>query len=130
MLTSPAFAEDGPLLTLLVESALEGTPHGVPADVGRLRSKLEEYYDSVGKDDAIRIALPEGSNVPVFSRLETVQLPGYQPSPGRKLFMLILCLLALIAVWIFYFITSRQPAETAPKQGPASIFILPSGDLA
>jgi len=28
--------------------------------------------------------------------------PGYQPSPGRKLFMLGLCIVGLILVWAFY----------------------------
>ncbi|MBZ5606840.1 MAG: hypothetical protein LAP38_01170 [Acidobacteriia bacterium] len=29
--------------------------------------------------------------------------PGYQPSLGRKLFMLGLCILGLIIVWTYYF---------------------------
>lgn len=33
--------------------------------------------------------------------------PGYQPSAGRKLFMFILCLAALIAVWIFYWLAPK-----------------------
>src|SRR5579863_5039252 len=33
--------------------------------------------------------------------------PGYQPSTGRKLFMFILCLVALIAVWVFYWFASK-----------------------
>jgi len=27
--------------------------------------------------------------------------PGYQPSTGRKLFMFLLCLCALIAIWVY-----------------------------
>jgi hypothetical protein len=34
---------------------------------------------------------------------------GYQPSPGRKLFMLGLCILGLILVWTFYWFQSRNP---------------------
>jgi hypothetical protein len=33
--------------------------------------------------------------------------PGYQPSTGRKVFMFILCLVALIAVWVFYWFSSK-----------------------
>jgi hypothetical protein len=33
--------------------------------------------------------------------------PGYQPSTGRKLFMFVLCLAALIAVWVFYWFASK-----------------------
>jgi len=30
--------------------------------------------------------------------------PGYQPSLGRKLFMLGLCIAGLIFVWVYYFL--------------------------
>jgi hypothetical protein len=33
--------------------------------------------------------------------------PGYQPTTGRKLFMLVLCLVALIAVWVFYWLAPK-----------------------
>ena len=33
--------------------------------------------------------------------------PGYQPTTGRKVFMFLLCLAALIAVWIFYWFASK-----------------------
>ena len=32
----------------------------------------------------------------------TNEPPGYQPSLGRKLFMLGLCVVGLILVWVFY----------------------------
>lgn len=34
---------------------------------------------------------------------------GYQPSFGRKLFMLALCILGLIVVWSYYFSHSQKP---------------------
>jgi hypothetical protein len=34
--------------------------------------------------------------------------PGYQPTTGRKLFMLILCVAGLIFVWAYYFLELRQ----------------------
>ena len=33
--------------------------------------------------------------------------PGYQPSTGRKLFMFLLCLCALIAIWSYYWFALR-----------------------
>jgi hypothetical protein len=33
--------------------------------------------------------------------------PGYQPTPGRKLFMIGLCIAGLIFVWTYYFFASR-----------------------
>ncbi|MGA2214635.1 MAG: hypothetical protein ABSH31_15270 [Bryobacteraceae bacterium] len=34
--------------------------------------------------------------------------PGYQPSPGRKLLMIGLCIAALIFLWTYYFLATRQ----------------------
>ncbi len=34
--------------------------------------------------------------------------PGYQPSLGRKLFMLCLCVLGLIFVWTFFYLETRH----------------------
>lgn len=36
----------------------------VRVEARRLRSKLEEYYEGVGGDDAVRVTLPKGSYVP------------------------------------------------------------------
>ena len=33
--------------------------------------------------------------------------PGYQPSVGRKLFMIALCIIGLIIVWTYYFKYSK-----------------------
>jgi hypothetical protein len=33
--------------------------------------------------------------------------PGYQPSTGRKLFMLGLCIAGLIFLWTYYYLSSR-----------------------
>ena len=40
---------------------------------------------------------------------EPEQPAGYQPTLGRKLFMLALCILGLIMVWTFYFSQSGKP---------------------
>lgn len=40
----------------------------VRVEAGRLRSRLADYYKSVGTQDPIQIDLPKGSYVPVFSR--------------------------------------------------------------
>jgi hypothetical protein len=34
--------------------------------------------------------------------------PGYQPTPGRKLFMMGLCVLGLIFVWVYIYLASHQ----------------------
>lgn len=33
---------------------------------------------------------------------------GYQPSLGRKLFMLVLCIAGLIFVWTYYYFATRR----------------------
>lgn len=35
------------------------------------------------------------------------QPPGYQPTTGRKVFMFVLCLCALIGVWVFYWFAAK-----------------------
>ena len=38
---------------------------------------------------------------------ETEPAAGYQPTTGRKLFMFLLCLFALIAIWSYYWFALR-----------------------
>lgn len=40
----------------------------VRVDAARLRSKLREYYETEGRDDAIRIEIPKGKYIPVLTR--------------------------------------------------------------
>jgi hypothetical protein len=42
----------------------------VRVQAGRLRSKLQEYYSTEGKDDSILIELPKGHYTPTFSSLK------------------------------------------------------------
>jgi len=47
------------------------------------------------------------SPTPLDDSTDQSPTPGYQPTTGRKLFMLVLCLVALIAVWVFYWFASK-----------------------
>lgn len=94
---SPGFAGAGrlaPFLRHVVETALRGetdrlkesvlgveafgrttdfdprTDPVVRVEARRLRARLEEYYAGPGADDSIRIDLPKGGYVPMFSRRE------------------------------------------------------------
>jgi TolB-like protein len=42
----------------------------VRVEAGRLRSRLREYYDGEGKDDAVAIDIPKGGYCPVFTLRE------------------------------------------------------------
>ena len=98
----------GPLLQALVDNALTGETRPLTesdSELVQLRSRLEAYYASTGKDDPVVIELPEGESVPLFRSRPAPA--GYQPSPGRKLFMFALCLVALISVWVFYWLSAK-----------------------
>ena len=102
----------------------------VRIEAGRLRRSLEHYYLTAGQADPIRIDIPKGSYVPVFSRAglhrETdpgtppVQPPPAPPSPaptasaspatqppstpmrltGKRIAAVAAALLAAIGIWI------------------------------
>ncbi len=43
----------------------------VRVNAGRLRSKLEEFYKTEGRDNKVKIDLPKGHYIPTFSYLQT-----------------------------------------------------------
>jgi hypothetical protein len=60
----------------------------VRVDARRLRARLDEYYAGPGAGDAVRILLPKGGYVPVFSpagapETEMVWRPVGRPGQGR-----------------------------------------------
>jgi hypothetical protein len=98
----------GPLLKALVDGALTGEARKLTesdSELPQLRSRLEAYYASAGKGDPVVIELPEGTHAPIFRSRPAPA--GYQPSPGRKLFMFVLCLVALISIWVFYWLSAK-----------------------
>ena len=112
ILASPGFIDAGrlgPLLKVLVDRALSGDAQNLKESVPGvevLRPRLEKYYQAAGKDDPIIIKIPEGVCIPVFRRSSAPG--GYQPTTGRRLLMMGLCMVALIIVWAFYFIAGKQ----------------------
>jgi hypothetical protein len=60
----------------------------VRVQVHRLRRKLQEYYESDGRQDSILIEIPRGTYVPLFGRVEGVlpatQLPSILPDTPRE----------------------------------------------
>ncbi len=61
----------------------------VRAEASRLRAKLREYYDTVGRDDPVRIELPKGAYTPVFRLHSSTAVPEPdrppEPPPPAKL---------------------------------------------
>lgn len=97
ILASPAFdapARNRRFLEFVVQQAIEGRADRIKAytiatdvfhrgtdfdpqldsivriEAGRLRRSLEHYYLTAGVDDPVRIAIPKGSYVPVFTQIE------------------------------------------------------------
>lgn len=58
----------------------------VRIEAGRLRDKLREYYETDGRDDAVRIDLPKGSYVPhIVLRQATLLAPEVERSEAANL---------------------------------------------
>ena len=130
---SPQFATAGKLLRFLefiVEETLENAAapvkeysiglaaYGRPADydprtdsivrveAGKLRSRLAQYYDESGRDDAVRISVPKGGYVPTFD-FAGQAVPAFTPQAARSRKPLVLSLLAAIVV-VLALITYRS----------------------
>ncbi len=56
----------------------------VRAEASRLRSKLREYYETLGREDPVRIDLPKGSYSPAFQLLVEEPPPAPAPPPPAE----------------------------------------------
>ena len=56
----------------------------VRVEAGRLRSKIDEYYNGPGRDDGVIIQLRRGSYAPVFERRERVSATD-SPAPADQI---------------------------------------------
>src|SRR6185436_1417505 len=54
----------------------------VRSEVSRLRTRLEKYYASQGKSDAVVIALSKGTYVPRFERRPSIAYPRTVEKPA------------------------------------------------
>jgi TolB-like protein len=81
----------------------------VRVEARRLRSKLSEYYSGPGRREAIRIAYPKGSYVPVFVPAEKTG------STAPPLWRISAILIALVALGLLaaYAYRSVSPARTS-----------------
>jgi hypothetical protein len=52
----------------------------VRVQMSRLRAKLGEYYNTLGRDDRILIEIPKGSHTVVFTEREPAPVPAWRPS--------------------------------------------------
>ena len=78
----------------------------VRVEIHRLRKRLLQYYETAGKDEPLRIVIPEGKYIPVFIRNKETSEP---PEASRNL------------------ATAVEPELTVPSQGTALV-ALPDQD--
>ncbi len=157
----------GRLLTFLVEHALTGEAEKlneyvlavevfgrkqdfdagadpiVRVEAGRLRRKLQEYYESEGREDTIAIELPQRTYIPAFrSRQAAVTPSAGKPSSIRglraakpRVLLFALIVAATAACWSIgaRLVRRNAPgtthAETAAQPGFRSVVVLPFADL-
>ena len=88
----------------------------VRVEAGRLRAKLDEYYDGEGAADRVIVRIPRGSYVPQFETRE-VEAPVHTDAPARHAvrarWTIAAALLALLAM------PGAALWRTAPPQTPA-----------
>ncbi len=56
------------------------TDNVVRVEANRLRAKLRDYYDGPGRQDPVRIEIPKGAYLPVFSSLKPTRSISYRPA--------------------------------------------------
>jgi hypothetical protein len=97
----------------------------------RLRSKLQQYYGTVGIGDPIVIEIPKGHYVPVFRRnepvpempaaLESGELPSAPPVGSRRWWRIALLGPAVVAVFFLgWFAGSRNKTATPARPAKAA----------
>ena len=95
----------------------------VRSEARRLRSKLDTYYDTVGKADAVRISIPKGGYAAEFQEIpqpEQSSTPSdASPAPARRRWGWIaaLILLAVSLPLLVHFLPWRQSPVRATEDG-------------
>ena len=103
ILASPEFANSG-VLGPLLRAAVRGDKIASP-EARELRARLLAYYAGPGKSDPVVIALSEDTHeVSISITKPAAPSQGYQPSLRRKLLFFVMCLIALIIVWVAFFL--------------------------
>jgi TolB-like protein len=109
----------------------------VRVEARKLRSRLAEYYQAEGRRDPVRIDLPKGAYIPVFTKSDPAEGPGselkpvlVQPAPTdtgrrRRVVSGLGLLSALAAGTLFWTLSRIDRAAGSPR----SLLILPFRSL-
>jgi len=104
----------------------------VRVQAGKLRSRLQRYYEGEGREDALVIDFPKGGYVPVFrARTDAapaaeLQTTGRRWTPGLLVAGLILLVLALALTWRKWPAASTAPTFTQLTFATASTAAFPA----
>jgi len=101
------------------------TDSSVRTQIGRLRQRLQSYYDGPGQGDAIVVTIPKGSYAPVFSSRGEAGAPvDTRGQPSRRVVWLLsaAALVALVCLaWVYWTRFRMEPVF--------SVAVLPFLDL-
>ena len=100
----------------------------VRVEAGRLRSRLDEYYNGDGAASPLRISLPKGGYSAQFSRAETSPPaiesadapPGERPSSRKSLMTIPLAAVLLIAIAVMVFWLGTRDRRPRPDLRPTA----------
>ena len=92
----------------------------VRVDAGRVRKKLEQYYEELGADDPLVIDLPKGGYAPVFRVANEGQGPDReaagQTAPARRFLLAGAALFIVATVMIAWSLSRDNHPETATRE--------------
>lgn len=100
-----------------------------------IRRLLKKYYDEDGKNNLIRLELPSGRYVPVFSRNSSVESPESAPEPPipatpsnarSRLHLVLTVTLALISIVLAVLLFTREKQNAMGARPSAGGYSLPA----
>jgi adenylate cyclase len=109
----------------------------VRVEAGRLRTKIDEYYNAAGGEDTVRIRIPRGGYAPVFERgqrtiaapVTAVAAPGRAvgaAAPARRLAAWRPALTLVAIVTVLTLVLAWQNRAQESRSGPSvTIAVLP-----
>jgi adenylate cyclase len=106
----------------------------VRVEAGRLRRRLNDYYQHEGRNESLRIRIPKGGYIAVFEEVAEGSVPSGKTGKSRNRFtvrnsaLVLVIFISLIAIWNRYTNNSEGQAvipATAPVVSRPIIAVLP-----
>lgn len=104
------------------------TDSTVRTEASKLRARLDRYYETQGKDDALLIAIPKGTYVPVFSGRPVQPDVGAKTIAGRGWWISLAAGSLILLSSITWFVARRSATRT-PYFTPIPLTSYPGQEL-